>query len=38
MEGFFSIKIRNFKIWEMPKLLNLRFPEKDIFLNVTILN
>jgi len=27
MGRIFSIKIRNFKIWEMPKLLNFRTPE-----------
>jgi len=23
----FSIKIRNFQLWKMPKLLNFKFPE-----------
>jgi len=29
----FFIKIRNFKLWKMPKQLNLRFPEGGYFLN-----
>ena len=29
----FSTKIRSFKFWKMPKLLNLRFPEGWYFLN-----
>ena len=24
---FFTIEIRNIKLWQMPKLLNFRFPE-----------
>jgi len=24
----FSVKIRNFKLWKMPKLLNFTFPEE----------
>jgi len=33
LEGFFSIKIRNFKLWEMPKKLNFTFSEGWYFLN-----
>jgi len=29
----FSIKIPNFKLWEMPKILNLRFPEGCYFFD-----
>jgi len=36
MKDFFSIKIRNSKLWKMPNLLNFRFPE--VFFFVTILN
>ena len=27
IESIVTIEIRNFKLWEMPKLLNFRFPE-----------
>jgi len=33
IEKMFSIKIRNFKLWKMPKLFNFRFPEGRYFLN-----
>ena len=33
MRGIFFIKIRNFKLWETPKLLNFRFPEGWYFFN-----
>ena len=33
MEGFFSTKIRNFKFWKMPELLNFTIPEGWYFLN-----
>jgi len=33
LKGFFPVKIRNFKLLKMPKLLNLRFPEGWYFLN-----
>jgi len=29
----FSIKMHNFKLWKMPELFNLRFPEGWYFLN-----
>jgi len=29
----FPFKLRNFKLWKMPKLLNLRFSEAWYFLN-----
>ena len=28
LEGFFSTKIRSFKLWKMPQLLNISFLEK----------
>ena len=31
--GIFAIKLRNFKLTEMPKLLNFRFPEGCYFFN-----
>jgi len=34
----FFIKIRNFKLWKMSKLLDSRFPEGLYFSIVTILN
>jgi len=33
IEIIFSIQIRNFKLWEMPKLSSFRFPEGQYFLN-----
>jgi len=36
--GIFSTKIRSFQLSNMPKLLNFRFPEGDIFLIKTILS
>jgi len=27
IKKIFSIELRNFKLWKMPKLLNFRFPE-----------
>jgi len=33
LEGFFSIKIRNFKLLKMPKLINFRFAEGLYFSN-----
>jgi len=32
-EKIFPIKLRNFKLWKMPELLNSRFPEERYFLN-----
>jgi len=32
--GTFSTKIRNFKLWEMPKLLNFRFSEGYYFFKL----
>jgi len=29
----FPIKLRNFKLWKMPKLINFRFSEGRYFLN-----
>jgi len=35
----FSIELRNFKVWKMPKLLNFRFSEgRYFFLILTILD
>jgi len=33
LEGFFPIKLRNFKLWKMPELLNFGFLEGRCFLN-----
>ena len=33
IEKIFSTKVRNFKLWEMAKLLNFRFPEGRYFFN-----
>jgi len=34
LEGFFSFKLRNFKSWKMPKLVNLRFSAEWYGLNL----
>jgi len=31
IQMIFPIKLRNFKQWKMPKLLNFRFPEGGIY-------
>jgi len=36
--SIFSTEVRNFKLWEMPKLFNLSFQKGDIFKIVTTLN
>jgi len=33
VEGLFPIELSNFKLWEMSKLLNFRFPERRYFFN-----
>ena len=33
IRGTFPIKLRNFKLWKMPKLSNFGFPEGGYILN-----